>query len=348
MKNIPTSAKDKVGAGRNLLNRHEMKFKRGTLMFIEGELSTEMFIIRQGKIRILKQQGEKTIELAVLGPGSVLGELSLLDHQPRGATAQIVEDCTVTVVDEQALNATLAAVPSWLSNIIRLVVKRLRDTMARTSRDIVNKSMGGVIKLLLLLAEQQTGGSDGGIRIPLKIAKEAVNAAIGIGDMEMENVLLHLIFKEYLFIRKNEAGSEFIVIRDIDALAGYMNYLRAKQRGGRIPGEGYGDEVLTAVNYILAAGQKNGRRIKDNVVRIGIQQVEIEMNRDSVNGQKKCVDPDIFDLLESDKLLVRDNATTQSAHGTHSRDVFVYNEDALEKIFMFVQWLPKFKEEVQF
>ena len=77
---------DKIGAGRKVLaNRYERKFRRGTLIFIEGELSTEMLILRTGSVRILKQEGENTFELAILGPGSVLGELSLLDHQPRGA-----------------------------------------------------------------------------------------------------------------------------------------------------------------------------------------------------------------------------------------------------------------------
>ncbi|MFW5830114.1 MAG: cyclic nucleotide-binding domain-containing protein [Planctomycetota bacterium] len=46
-----------------------------------------MYIVRSGKVRVLKQEAGATIELGVLGPGSVLGELSLLNKEPSTATA---------------------------------------------------------------------------------------------------------------------------------------------------------------------------------------------------------------------------------------------------------------------
>jgi len=339
------SSKDKVGAGRSVVHRNERTFKRGSLMFIEGELSTEMFIIRSGKVRVLKQEGENSVELAVLGPGSVLGELSLLDHQPRGATAQVIEECTVTVIDETLLDSTLAAVPPWLANIIKVVVKRLRDTMARTERDIVEKSVGGALRVLLLLCESEGNETEGEKRLPLKRAKEAVHAAIGIGDVETENVFLHLILKDMLFIRKNEAGSEYLVFKDLDVMQSYMNYLRAKQRGGKMMGEELDEEALQVVRYIVIAGQKNGRRVKDSIVRIGVQQVGLEMNRD---GKKVAVQPETIDTLAGMKAVVRESATTQSTHGSHTRDVIVYNEDTLKKIELLHQWLPTFREDVRF
>ena len=121
-------------------------------MFIEGETSTEMYILRSGKVRIFKQEGDNTIELAVSGPGSVLGELSLLDHQPRGATGQVVEEVVATIIDEDLFKRTLTAIPPWLTSVIIVVVKRLRDTMQKNSDDIVHKSVAGTIKVLLLLS----------------------------------------------------------------------------------------------------------------------------------------------------------------------------------------------------
>ena len=89
----------------------------------------------------------------MLGPGSVLGELALLDHQPRSATAQVVEDTVVTVIDEDLFSRTLQKIPSWFGSIIQLVVKRLRDTMKKASDDLIQKSISGFIKVLLLLNE---------------------------------------------------------------------------------------------------------------------------------------------------------------------------------------------------
>jgi|GEM_PF-537300 len=345
---VSSDSTDKVGAGRNIVHRNERSFKRGSLMFIEGEMGTEMFIIRRGKVRVLKQEGDKAIELAVLGPGSVLGELSLLDHQPRGATAQVIEDCTATVIDETTLNATLAVVPSWLSNIINVVVKRLRDTMARTTKDIIEKSVGGVIKVLLLMFEKDGEVFGDERRLSLKAVKEAVHTTIGVGDIEAENVFLHLILKNMLLIRKNDAGEEYLVLKDVNVLQAYMNYLRAKQRGAKLPGEDFDEQTFKLVWYILQAGKKNGRRVKEHIVRIGVQQVQIEMTRASLDGTRVFIAPESLDALEAAKAIIIERSTTQSAHGTHAHDVILYNEQTLAKLDILRQWLPVFREDVKF
>ena len=132
-------------------SRNERHFKSGTLMFVEGESSHEMFIIRSGKVRILKQEGQFSQELAELGPGSVIGELCLLDHQQRDATAQVIEDTVVTVIDKELFSRTMNKVPFWLSAVIKQLVKRLRDTTQKTSTQIINRNISGFIRILTVL-----------------------------------------------------------------------------------------------------------------------------------------------------------------------------------------------------
>jgi hypothetical protein len=43
------------GPGSPYVNRNERVFRRGSLIFIEGETSTEMYILKSGRVRILKQ-----------------------------------------------------------------------------------------------------------------------------------------------------------------------------------------------------------------------------------------------------------------------------------------------------
>jgi CRP-like cAMP-binding protein len=345
---LSASSKDKVGAGRSIVSRNERSFKRGNLMFIEGEMSTEMFILRNGKVRVLKQEGEKSIELAVLGAGSVLGELSLLDHQPRGATAQVIEDCSATIIDETTLNATLAAVPNWLSNIISVVVKRLRDTMTRTAKDVVEKSVGGVIKVLLLLYETNCEVIDGVRRLALKASKEAIHATIGIGEMEAENVFLHLILKNMVQIRKNDAGGEYLLFKDIAVLQMYMNFLRSKQRSVKMMGENFDEEMLNLVRFIRQAGSKNGRRLKENVVKIGVQQVELEMSRESLDGKRLFVIPERLDELENSRAVIIEHSASQPTPGSRARDMIIYNEETFVRLDLLAKWLPTFREDVKF
>jgi hypothetical protein len=342
---ITPEASSKINSNKNITRRNEKTFKRGHLMFIEGEMSAEMYILRSGKVRILKQEGDSVIELAVLGPGSVLGELSLLDRQPRGATGQVVEEVVAAVIDESLFVQTLAQIPPWLTNIIKVVVKRLRDTMKRTGDDIVRGSVGGVIKVLLLLYDNEGWKKDGMECVSLARAKELIFGIIGLGSLEAENVFLHLILKDALMIRKNEAGQEFIVLKNKDVMRLYMNYLRAQQRGSKLAGDGLSEKARDLADMILAAGEKNGKKLQSSLFSVGQHQVELEMER---AGKGRFIDLDALDELTACKALVRQSDATESKYGTHARTSFVYNEETLCRIRQLNVWLPVFKEEVTF
>ena len=345
MKNISQKSKDKIGSGRNITKINERIYKRGSLMFIEGESSTEMFIIRSGKIRILKQEGDKTVELALLGPGSVLGELSLLDHQPRSATAQVVEDLKATVIDENIFNHTMKTVPNWLSNIVQVVVKRLRDTMKKTSDSIVQKSVAGVIKILLLLYKSEAKEYNGEKRIYVARTKDVISSTIGIGDIETENVFLHLILKNMLFIRKDDAGREYIVLSDYNVLQLYMNYLRTSQRGIKMLGEDLPESAVNLIQVIIDAGEKGSKEVKPGIKRIGVPQIEIELQR---QGKGQYIDLDALDALLDGKVIFREQGAVKTTHQTHKQAVVLYNENTLKKLIVLHIWLAKFKEEIKF
>jgi CRP/FNR family cyclic AMP-dependent transcriptional regulator len=340
MSNV-SNASVKINTNKNITKRNEKTFKRGSLMFIEGETSTEMYILRSGKVRVLKQEGGNTIELAVLGPGSVLGELSLLDHQPRGATGQVVEEVVATVVDEPLFTRTLAQAPPWLTSIVKLVVKRLRDTMKKTGDDIIRKSVGGVIKVLLLLHANEGFQKDDKACVLVRRAKELIYATMGLGALEAEQVFLHCILKNLLLIRKNETGREYIVIKNDEALRLYMDFLRAKQRGARLIGEGLSEKAVKCIEVILAAGEKNGKKMQGPLYSIGQSQVEIEMER---AGNGRFIDRDALDELAAAKTIVRQ----EEKYGTHARTTLVYNADTLKRILLLAVWLPVFREEVTF
>lgn len=344
--NTPTTnSSNKFNTSKSVVNRHERTFKKGSLMFIEGEESSEMFIIRTGKIRILKLEGENCVELASLGPGSVLGELSLLDKQPRGATAQVIEDTAVTVIDEELFTKTLEKVPQWLRDMVKIVVKRLRDTMKKTSDDVVKKSVSGVIRVIMLLSETEGKRTGDGILLRLSRVKEIIYSIIGLSGMETENVFLHLILKNMILISKSDAGYENIKIINHDILAMYLNYLRSKQNNCEIPGEELKKESVELIELIVAVGAEKGRKEGQKYMRIGVPQIELEMEKRNL-GQ--YINLDALDELEMRKLVVRQSDATETNYGTHKRTTIIYSEEKLRKILLFREWLPVFKEEVIF
>jgi CRP-like cAMP-binding protein len=320
-------------------------FRRGSLIFIEGETSTEMYILKNGRVRILKQEGQSTVELAALGPGSVLGELSLLDGQPRSETAQVVEDVTAAVVDKELFTRTMSAIPPWLSAVIRELVKRLRNTMKKTRDDVVQKSIAGVIRVVTYLCESEGFDSGGGRAVWLGRANELIYATVGVGAVEAEHAFLHLILKDMLLIKKNELGREYVVLKDLDALLLYMNYLRAKQRSGSLVGEELSEKAVDLLTAIISAGEKSGEKTGPGLVSLGQSQLERELDR---TAKGRLLDAGALDELVRARVVAVPQEAVPAKLDSYTRKTIVFNMDTLRRLRVLAQWLPVFKEEVLF
>jgi len=108
-------------------------YKTGRVLFFENTPGEVMYLVLQGLVGIYKSAGgRQEIQLAVLGPGSFFGEMSLLDNQPRSATARIVEDAELVVITKKAFEQMLETDPGITSKILiamlRAVFERLRAT----------------------------------------------------------------------------------------------------------------------------------------------------------------------------------------------------------------------------
>jgi CRP/FNR family transcriptional regulator, cyclic AMP receptor protein len=105
----------------------------GTKIFEHGDTGEKLYLILEGKIRISREvagMGEEA--LAILGPGSVFGEMSLVDESPRSADARVHERCRVLAISKDGfedllfLHKELAYEVLW--NIVRMLSERLRQT----------------------------------------------------------------------------------------------------------------------------------------------------------------------------------------------------------------------------
>ena len=97
-----------------------------------GTSSAELYVILSGTVRVHLPWGDK---LAEPGPGSVLGEMALIDAQPRSADVVCVGDVEVAVFDAQALRKHLNSHREIgfivLINLAQVMSGRLRDSNAK-------------------------------------------------------------------------------------------------------------------------------------------------------------------------------------------------------------------------
>ncbi|MFH0925207.1 MAG: cyclic nucleotide-binding domain-containing protein [bacterium] len=110
------------------VNPQQKFFFKDTIIFNEGDLSDgRLYLIQKGKIRIFSKINNKELEFNILGQGEIFGELSAFDDQPRSATAQIVEDATLVIINRMMIDEQLSKTPPWFSKFIKIVTCRLRE-----------------------------------------------------------------------------------------------------------------------------------------------------------------------------------------------------------------------------
>ena len=101
----------------------EIDVPAGTLLVDQGQTGRETFVIMSGSVTI-KRNGRK---VAVAGPGDIVGEMSLLDHGPRTASAFCDTDCSLFVLDQRHFRAVLEQHPSIALKMLGVLAGRIRD-----------------------------------------------------------------------------------------------------------------------------------------------------------------------------------------------------------------------------
>lgn len=101
----------------------EVTLAAGTVVVDQGQTGREAFVIISGSATV-KRNGKK---VATLGAGSVVGELSLLDHGPRTATVVAETECTMLVISQRQFLAVIDAIPAISHKLLATLAGRIRE-----------------------------------------------------------------------------------------------------------------------------------------------------------------------------------------------------------------------------
>lgn len=103
--------------------------KAGEIIFEEGDKGDIAYLIVDGQIEIFRASGNQERILATLGRGEIVGEMALIDNQPRAASARALEDVEVSLISRSSLNARLDRLEKSdrvLRRLIDVLVSRVR------------------------------------------------------------------------------------------------------------------------------------------------------------------------------------------------------------------------------
>lgn len=96
----------------------------GDRVFLEGDAGDAMYLVVEGKVSI--KTGGMIVES--VGPGTIFGEMSLIDGSPRSATAIAAEDSKLATIDQNSFLGLVQRSPEFALQVMQLMAKRIRRT----------------------------------------------------------------------------------------------------------------------------------------------------------------------------------------------------------------------------
>ncbi len=107
------------------------QYMKGESIFRKGEVGSELYVVVEGEIRIHLDAPGSEVTVAMYGSGTVVGEMSVFDEQPRSAGAQATVNTTVRVLRRDRLHAIVHEHPEVLLEFIKNLSQRLRAMDAK-------------------------------------------------------------------------------------------------------------------------------------------------------------------------------------------------------------------------
>ncbi|MDX6766488.1 MAG: Crp/Fnr family transcriptional regulator [Candidatus Methylacidiphilales bacterium] len=115
--------------------QQEITYARNDIIFHESERPDGVYIVKDGLVQIFQSvqtpEGVVDVELGRIGARGMFGEMGLIDHRPRSASAKALGPTTLLFIPKEQFRKHLEQLPPWVTLLIKTFVHRLRETNDR-------------------------------------------------------------------------------------------------------------------------------------------------------------------------------------------------------------------------
>jgi CRP-like cAMP-binding protein len=176
-----------------------VRLQRGAVLFREGEPGDRFFIVTSGKMKLGRgvADGRENL-LAVLGPGEMIGELTLFDPGPRTATATAVSDAELSALSHAELITWIENNPQVAKHLLQGLAARLRKTNEALADLVFSDVPGRVAKALLDLARRFGRPSEAGLHVPHDLTQEELAQLVGASRETVNKALADFVSRGWI------------------------------------------------------------------------------------------------------------------------------------------------------
>ncbi len=191
----------------------ERRVARDEVVLRRGDRDASLLVLVAGQLRVgaVSIDGRE-VGHALLDPGAVLGEISLLDGGPRSADVTALTDGLVLVLDRRGFLPFLTAHPAVMLQLMAVLCERLRRSSGAYEALALSPLSVRLAQLLLNLAKGVAPGP-GGLVIPTRLSQRELAMQVAA---TRERVNKQLRLWQQLGVLGTAGG--LIVIRDLVAL----------------------------------------------------------------------------------------------------------------------------------
>lgn len=202
-------------------------FNRGGVIYLPTDHSDSVVLLARGRVRLyhLTNEGKQAI-LAIMDPGELFGELSLMGDSARNEFAEAMEKSTVILIPRQEVQTLMAEYPDVALGVTRLMSFRRQRVERRLKSLLFRSNRERLLHLLMELTAKYGRETEDGIQIAIKLSHQELASIIGstretvtvlLGELQNEGSLL--IKRRQLIIRQLHRLAESIGV-PVPALPG--------------------------------------------------------------------------------------------------------------------------------
>lgn len=169
------------------------QFPAGSSVISADTPGEVVYVILAGTVKIKADQVDgREVIISILGPGEVVGELSMIDSGDRSADVVTQDDCTMLWMDRRAFDALLETVPQLSLNLLRILSRRVRQATEQVRALCTLDVYGKVARQLLVFADQYGVPSASGVQIPLRITQTDLAGMVGASRERVNQAVVNL------------------------------------------------------------------------------------------------------------------------------------------------------------
>ncbi|MEJ1158556.1 Crp/Fnr family transcriptional regulator [Prosthecomicrobium sp. N25] len=167
------------------------RYPAGTLIFSRGDPGDFALLVEEGRVRISVMSGEgRELSLRIAGPGTLVGEIALLDGGARTADASAMTDVAAQILSRAEFGRLMEASPALSRAVVAMLCRRLRDTTDQLESIALHRIEARLARLLLSLARQVDPNAGASVRLHLDLSQSDLADIVGASRPKVNRALL--------------------------------------------------------------------------------------------------------------------------------------------------------------